>query len=110
MIGVECGVLEMYMQSLRCIVRLFLGLLYTLQGKHVVQSSLLALSEPATAVFAFFRDEMHDLVNGIPSLNLFFCRGGGQGLSFGLWAQICTGLALTDFSGHLGYLVSFSIF
>jgi hypothetical protein len=51
------------------------------------------------------RDGIPELVEGVPSLNLFFCPGGGQGTTFGLWAQICTGLALTAFSGHLGYLV-----
>jgi hypothetical protein len=41
---------------------------------------------------------------GIPALNMFFCQGGG-GNSIGLKAQMCTGLALTAFEGHLGYLI-----
>lgn len=50
------------------------------------------------------KDNLPEISQGVPSLNLFYCPGGG-GNSLGLKAQMCTGLALSSFEGHLGYLI-----
>lgn len=50
------------------------------------------------------REGQPDIQQGLPSINLFYCPGG-DGNTPGLRAEMCTGLAMTGFSGHIGYLV-----
>lgn len=50
------------------------------------------------------REGIPALEAGMPEVNMIYCPGGG-GNTHGLKAQKCTGLALTTFPGHGGYLV-----
>jgi hypothetical protein len=60
-------------------------------------------SFPGIVVYSS-KEHTPEITQGIPELNMFFCPGGG-GNSLGLKAQMCTGLALTAFEGHIGYLI-----
>ena len=50
------------------------------------------------------RENQPEIREGIPSINLYYCPGG-DGNTPGLKAQMCTGLALSGFPGHVGYLI-----
>ena len=68
---------------------------------HII--SLYGSAYPSIVAYSS-RETVPAIREGLPKINLFFCPGG-DGNTPGLKAQMCTGLALTGFPGHAGYLV-----
>jgi hypothetical protein len=74
-------------------------------GTKNMESLLAMHGSSFPGIVAYTSKEMPEVKpDGVPAINLHFCPGG-TGNADGLRAQKCTGLALTRYSGHLGYLI-----